>query len=795
MTRHFATLVLAASIGLVPACNPDPYPGEQGTVLHVALSTLPKSMDPPYIEDAPSGMIAAQVYDGLLQYHPYARPFKLIPSIAAAMPEVSEDRLTYTFTLRDDIRFTDDECFEDGKGRQVTAEDFLFIFKRFAHPRTGAKGWWLFDGRILGLDDWRAGLQRDGEIRRLVHTLSDRFDGTATIADVANYLGTDPSSTTSMLDYAAAQGAPYWADGALVTLAGEGETTTIALTETGTRFVTEELADGWQTDKLWQIERPIIGTRTVPVAPEPSPSEDDEDPSEDDEESQEEAPQEASTDEATSGASERDEAATDDATAEPDEAPPATETIEVAGLEVIDSRTFRIQLSEPYPQFLWTLAMTYTSVYPREAIEHYGDEYRTNPVGTGPFRMAEYNPVYRATLTKNESFREERVPDPANNPAERWEGWEDDVAAGYIARPGEQLPLIDGMEIRFILEDQPRWLYFKAGYIDYLVPPKDNIAEAIPGGKLSDEMKERGVVLEPEAELGTVYTTLNTADPVLSNADLRRAMALAIDHKWVVENLYSNQAVIAKSLIPPGVAGYNPDVHPHHSDDGTAQLDAAKAMLAKAGYPDGIDPKTGKQLEITFEAAGASLTSRQFTERFVDDMKRIGIKVRPNVNTFPKMIEKLRGSNYQAAGLAWGFDYPDAQNILQLLYGPNKSPGPNAANFQNAEYDALYEQASTLPDGPERTALYEQMAAIVGQEVPWITRAHRIRQMLKQPWLQGYKYTSNTYQYWRFAGIDKELRDKELTAWNQPVWWPVALIVGLILLAIIGTVATRRPRA
>ena len=610
-------------LALLPACNPDPYPGEKGKILHVSLRLLPKSFDPPKIEDEGSGKVAAHVYDGLLMYHPFARPYRLMPALAESMPEISEDKKTYTFRIKKGVRFIDDPCFPDGKGREVTAEDFLFCFKRFGHPATRAKGWWLFAGWIRGFDEWRKQLRED---------LSKRF---------------------------------------------------------------EESHDQ-EVDPLWGLDRPM------------------------------------------------------------------------KGIEVVDRYTLRFHLTNPYPQFLWVLAMPYTSVYPKEAVLHYADKFGSHPVGTGPFMVKEFNPVYRVVYKKNPNYREDYVPDPRNDASQRWPGWEEDEKAGYLVDAGKRIPMLDGIETRFILEDQPRWLYFKSGYTDFLNPPKDNTEEAIPGGKLSEKMKERGTRLYKWPSLGTVYTCLNTEDPVLSNVDLRRAIALAFDHDWTVQNLYSGSAIVATSLIPPGVAGFDADDLPYHRRDGHADLERARKLLVKAGYPGGKDPKTGMPLRLTFESSGSSKTSRDFGNRFVDEMRRIGIEVDVVTNTFPQMIDKMRKKNFQVAGLAWGFDYPDAQNILQLLYGPNESPGINAANFKNKEFDRLYKKISTMEDSPERTRIYKKMAHIVADQVPWITRAHVIRLNLQQPWLQGFKFTETSYQYWRYANVDVALR-KELTQeWNRP---------------------------
>jgi ABC-type transport system substrate-binding protein len=209
-----------------------------------------------------------------------------------------------------------------------------------------------------------------------------------------------------------------------------------------------------------------------------------------------------------------------------------------------------------------------------------------------------------------------------------------------------------------------------------------------------------------------------------------------------------------------------------------------------------VDPKTGKPLRLRFELSGTSTVNRQFGARLRDDLRRIGIEVDTTTNTFPQLVEKMRGANYQMSQLAWSFDYPDAQNILQLLYGPNRAPGIGGANFADPTFDALYEQAALLEDSPERTALYEQMARIVATEVPWVTRAHRVRTNVQQPWLEGFKYTEVHDQFWRVAGIDADERHRRVTTWNRPVLWPVVAFC-LVLAGAIGAtiVAGQRRRA
>ena len=661
-------LIFCALTWVLPSCSPHPYPGEEGTIMHIALGAVPKSLDPAMMEDSYSNKIGSQIYEGLLSYPPYARPYLLEPAIAAAMPTISDDGMTYIFELREDVYFADDPCFEDGRGRQVVAADFVYAFKRFAHPETDAKGWWLFDGKIEGLNEWRHHLQTEIDGMRAEGRTVD-----------PNYGMDNPVSGIQAIG----------AHELRIRLgpAGEGDR--------GSRVC----RDGRDNDEDGLID------------------EDDMD-----------------------------------------------------------------CVEQPYPQLMSVLAMPYASVYPHEAVSHYGSEFRNNPVGTGPFQMREYNPVYRAVLERNPTFREERIPDPVNNIEDRVDGWdwEADVAAGLLEHAGGRIPLFSGMEIRFIQEDQPRWLYFKNGYLDFLIPPKDNMREAVVQGGISPQMQERGIRLETWPELGTVYTAFNVRDSVMQNVHLRRAIALSIDHSWVIDNLYAEQAILARSVIPPGVAGYDGDYHPYHRADGSADIERAMEELEQAGYPGGIDPDTGEPLRLVYQSSGSTASDMQHVGRFVDDLRRIGIRLEVINNTWAQMLEKMDTGEFQIAGLAWGFDYPDAQNILQMFYSPNIEMLLNNSFYENPDYDALYEQASGMDDSPERTDLYVQMAHIVADDVPWVTRVHRIRQNLQQPWLSGFKYTEVNEHYWRYASIDRPARDQAIEEWNQPTRWPVYVLLGLI---------------
>ena len=129
---------------------------EQGKVLNVAIRGEVKGMDPIYANDYYSGRQVARIYEGLLQYHYLARPYKLVPNLAEAMPSVSANGLTYTFKVKKGVMFHNDAAFPEGKGRELVAQDFVYAIKRLADPKLQGLGFWLLDGKIKGLNEWKS---------------------------------------------------------------------------------------------------------------------------------------------------------------------------------------------------------------------------------------------------------------------------------------------------------------------------------------------------------------------------------------------------------------------------------------------------------------------------------------------------------------------------------------------------------------------------------------------------------------------------------------------------------------
>ncbi|MCY4643838.1 MAG: ABC transporter substrate-binding protein [Bacteriovoracales bacterium] len=424
----------------------------------------------------------------------------------------------------------------------------------------------------------------------------------------------------------------------------------------------------------------------------------------------------------------------------------ATMESPIEGLKALDRYTVQFKLTEPFPQFLYAFAMTFFFVVPHEAVKHYGEEFINHPVGTGPFTLKEFKRTNRIVLHKNPTFRKKLYPS---------EGTPEDRKEGLLADAGKQLPLVDKLVIHINVESQPRWLSFQAGKLDLLEIPKDNFDTVVtPSRNLSPKMKKKGIKLHITPALDVTYTAFQHKNKLFSNLKLRRAMSLANDPHISNNLFYSSTALVAQSIIPPGIAGFisgfkNQWVGP--------DVKRAKKLLAEAGYPG------GKGLPVITFDTSASTVSRQIGEFFKKRMDLIGIKVQVITNPWPELQKKIQTAQTMIHSLAWGADYPDAHNFLQLLYGPNKAPGSNGSNYNDPEFNQLFESIRTLHDSPERTKLYEKMYKIAADRLPWIYGVHRQSFIMTQGWLKNFKkmeFEQGTEQY---LSIDLE-KKKQLQA-------------------------------
>ncbi len=431
----------------------------------------------------------------------------------------------------------------------------------------------------------------------------------------------------------------------------------------------------------------------------------------------------------------------------------------VAGLEVRDRYTISFKLTEPDFNFLYILAMPNVVPVAREVIEAYGDDTMAHPVGTGPFVLKEWVRRAKIVLERNPLHRGYELDARWADPADEWDRRAVDALAG------KRLPLVDRVEIYPIEEEQPRFLAFINHEHDLLdETPAEFIDQVLPNGHLAPNLARQGVHVFREEQPEVTYDVFNMEDPLVGGYSpervaLRRAMVLAHDRDQEIAIVRKGQAIPAQSPVPPGVVGYDPSFRSTQQDHDPAR---AKALLDMFGYVDRDgdgwrDRPDGRPLTVVYKYNAGSQSNRQLAELWAKSMAAVGIRLEAEAVQFADLLNDKRVGKFQMAGSAWIADYPDAQNFLQLLYGPNTGQS-NEARFRLPEYDLLYRRSLAVPDGPERNALYREMNRLILAYAPWRLGVHRIFNHLQYPWVKGYKKHPILYTNFKYLDIDVAAR-------------------------------------
>lgn len=459
-------------------------------------------------------------------------------------------------------------------------------------------------------------------------------------------------------------------------------------------------------------------------------------------------------------------------------------------ITVVDNYTFQLHLLKAYPQIQYWLAMPFTAPVPREAVEYYDgkdgrDQFKFHPVGTGPYRLAQWARSRLLRLARHERYTATRFPEG---------GWPASDDARLRPLAGAALPLVDEIQFAVIREPIPAWLLFRQGYLDRSGVGKDVFNSVITAGQtLSEEFRARGVRLFRDVEPGTFYSQFNLdKSPMGQNLKLRQALSTVYDQDRSNAIFGNGVDIKAEQLLPPGVVGHEPGFkNPFRTQD----LSQAKALLAQAGYPEGIDPKTGGPLVLTLDVIAGNAESRQRAEFDQLQFQQLGVRIKIEENTWSRFQEKqLRGLFEMNNGSGWNADYPDPENFFFLFYSKNVPPqGSNYTRFSNPEFDRLFEQMATMDNGPERLALIHRMNAILVEQCPIILTYHPVTFTLNQPWVPRL-FNNAMLATAKYTVVDPALRAQKIREWNHAPKWPLAVLGGLVAL-VIGYAAARARRS
>lgn len=486
----------------------------------------------------------------------------------------------------------------------------------------------------------------------------------------------------------------------------------------------------------------------------------------------------------------------------------------IAGATALSRYQYRIRIKGKYPQFIYWLAMPFFSPMPWEADVFYGQAGLADknitldwfPIGTGPYLMAENNPNRRMILLKNPLFHAETYPT---------EGEPEDKQNGLLADAGKQLPFID--KVVFMLEKEtiPYWTKFLQGYFDASGIASDSFDQAIQftgsgGVALTPTMLEKGIQLQTSVTVSNFYMGFNMLDATIGGATeqarkLRQAIAIAVDYEEYISIFTNGRGVAAQGVLPPGIYGFDDKaaINPYVYDgvNGKVQrkkIDVARQLMTEAGYAGGIDPKTKEALILYFDTAAASVDDRPRMNWYRKQFEKLGIKLVIRSTDYNRFQEKMRTGNAQIFVWGWNADYPDPENFFFLLYGPNSKVrfgGENAANYQNPEFDRLFEQMRNMDNSEQRYRIIQQMQEIVRHDAPWVFGYHPKNFSLFHGWYKNLKPNLMANNQLKYTRIDTADRTEKRLQWNNPIFWPLALAGGVFVLMLIPAVNAYRRRA
>ena len=356
----------------------------------------------------------------------------------------------------------------------------------------------------------------------------------------------------------------------------------------------------------------------------------------------------------------------------------------VESFSAVNDTLFKIQLKQPFPAFLGLLTMKYCSVVPKEIVDHYGNDFRANPIGTGPFKFKRWEENVKLVFRKNDEYFEK----DSN---------------------GKRLPFLEAVAITFLPDKQSEFLQFIQGNLDFLnsldASYQDDILTTT--GELREKYSQ-SIDMIRGPYLNTEYLAfyMDSNSPEMLSKLLRQAVNYGFDRQKMMTYLRNGIGIPANGgFIPKGLPGHNDSIGFNY------QPEKAKALISQY-----INETGNQNPEITITTTSNYLNFCEYIQR---ELQKTGLLV--NVDVIPAATLKDAKANgkLDLFRASWVADYPDAQNYLSLYYGGNFAPnGPNYTHFKNSQFDTWYTQSFTETNTEQRELLYTKMDSLVMQETP-----------------------------------------------------------------------------
>lgn len=412
------------------------------------------------------------------------------------------------------------------------------------------------------------------------------------------------------------------------------------------------------------------------------------------------------------------------------------ETVPLKGIEAKDKYTLNIHLTKSEPNIVYYLALNFMSPTPWELVKFSKNNLDHILIGTGPYRFKGFNGQY-FDLEKFEKYREDFYPTSGDRYAN---------VQNLLTSSKERIPFIDHVKFYITTQENDTWKKFFDREIDLLTVPKTFIPRLYDtNGELNPEIQKNGVVLKHFPILANRWLAFNMRDPLVGkNEFLRRAIAYSIDYEKYIQVISQNTNLRANSILVPGISGYLP------AKDFRFKYDPALAReyLKMAGF------KAENMPTIVYSTRGNQAINSLEANFLKEQLEHVGLKVEIQILPFSDFLRKGRAGELMFFTDNWLFDYPDAENILQLLVSTN-FPGVNKSAYANPEIDELYYKLKETMNLDQKDKIVHQMEEIIFQDLPWIPMMYESSFVLQYPEIKNFRKSSIIRNYVKYLKIEK----------------------------------------
>jgi ABC-type transport system substrate-binding protein len=390
-------------------------------------------------------------------------------------------------------------------------------------------------------------------------------------------------------------------------------------------------------------------------------------------------------------------------------------TKEISGVKVIDDYTLEITLLAPWADFVYVLAHPAYVPVPKEEVDKDPAAFAEQPVGNGPFMMD--GPWQHDQLIK----------------VVRFDDYYGDKA------------LLDGVNFQVFQDEETAFLEFRAGNVDFThIPPGQIEATKAEFGESDDGYTSApGKQVLIGKEIATYFVGLNVTIPPMDNPDVRRAMSLAINREAMNETVYEGVREVASGFVPPNLPGAQPGGFPYSKYD----VEQAKELLAKAGYPNGEGLPT---LTLGLNSGAGHEEPMQLVQA---DLKAIGINVEFEATEFAQYLDARDAGKWPLYRAGWIADYPTMDNFLYPLF--HTGSADNDSFYSNPAVDTALEEARQVTDNEERYTALANVEKMVGEDAPVIPLNYYAHRDVVSARVNGFIYDPVGIGHWDKAWISE----------------------------------------